>query len=71
MKKAYTVLALGIINACYSLGMFFSSINVETDEWGGTSYESSATSLIWLISSILIIVLGYFMYKESKETKNN
>ena len=70
MKKAYTVLTLGILNACYSLGMFFSSINVEADEWGGVSYKASSTSIVWFISSVLIIVLGYFMYKENKKKEN-
>ena len=65
MKKAYITLCLGILNACYSLGTFFSSINVEADEWG-VNYKASSTSIIWFISSVLIIFLGYYMYKENK-----
>lgn len=65
MKKAYLVLVLGIFNLCASLGLFIESFVSEFDGYG-LDISSSQVYLFWLISSIIITILGYVMYKENK-----
>ncbi len=70
MKKFYALLCLGIINACYGLGMYIESCSFSTDEWGYHYFDSNFDYFIWFISGVIIIILSVFIYKENK-TKTN
>lgn len=66
MKKAYALLSLGFINFLFSLTKFIFSINKEVYEDNSKNYSTNDNYIIWMISSLIIIYLGYIIYKEYK-----
>lgn len=66
MKKAYALLSLGFINFLFSLAKFISSIDKEVYDDNSKNYTTNDNYIVWMISSLIIIYLGYIIYKEYK-----
>lgn len=68
MKKYHLIFVLGGLNCLYSLGLLIESFKAEVDEYG-TSIGSNRNYLIWFISSLIILAIGFFCFKEEVEKK--
>ena len=65
MKKSYIVLSIGIINTLYSLWMLIDKMSITDEQWA-TRFSLDRTTLVWFVSSLMVILLGYVMLKEEK-----
>lgn len=77
MKKAILVIVLGLINTIYAfaslLDMWLSQLvdpSQVYDEYG-YDFSGSDSLTIWLISGIIILVLGILMYQDNKKKALN
>ncbi len=77
MKKAILVIILGVINTIYAfaslLDMWISQLvdpSQVFDDYG-YDFNGSDTLTVWLISGIIILVLGIFMYQDVKKKSLN
>lgn len=70
MKKSLLVIALGLINSIYSLSLVINMIvdGVKNRETYGNEVDFYFTtdSVVWLISGIIILIIGIKLYKEGK-----
>lgn len=70
MKKSYLVLALGFVNTIYSLGLVIDTLITgikERQDYGTEiDFYFNSNYIVWLISGIIIIAIGFMLYKEEK-----
>lgn len=64
MKKNYLLLAIGVMNSLYSLGMFFDSFIPDYIAGGGNK-----TYFFWFICSVLFTAYSYLLIKEEDIVK--
>ena len=76
MKKAVLIIILGLINTIYAFASLLdiwlgqlADPNSVYDEFG-FDFSGSDSLTIWLISGILILILGIFIYQDNRK-KNN
>lgn len=76
MKKAILVIVLGLVNTIYAfatlLNIFISEL-VDTESiFDGYGYDFSGNELmvVWLISGIVVLAIGFMMYKDYKKVNN-
>ncbi len=77
MKKAVLVIILGVINAIYAfaslLDMWISQLvdpSQVFDDYG-YDFNGSDTFTIWLISGIIVLFIGIFMFQDYKKKSIN
>ncbi len=76
MKKAILVITLGLINTIYALASLLdiwlgqlTDPNSVYDEYG-FDFSGSDSLTIWLISGVIILILGIFMYQDNRKKTN-
>lgn len=76
MKKDILVIVLGLVNTIYAfatlLNIFISEL-VDTESiFDGYGYDFSGNELmvVWLISGIIVLAIGFMMYKDYKKVNN-